>query len=79
MVVWCGFFTDNNTTPTKLFCFVLCCWLGCGNLVVNYETKCTIKQLTNLFPMTCDAYHCILNWKIGGVFRMFVAKTFADC
>jgi hypothetical protein len=24
-------FTDNNTTPTKLFCFVLCCWLGCGN------------------------------------------------
>ena len=24
------FFTDYNTTPTKLFCFVLCCWLGCG-------------------------------------------------
>ena len=25
------YFTDNDTTPTKLFCFVLCCWLGCGN------------------------------------------------
>jgi hypothetical protein len=38
--VWCGgvvgvvvvvFFTDYNTTPTKLFCFVLCCWSGFGN------------------------------------------------
>ena len=29
------FFTDNNTTPTKLFCFVLCCWLDCGNYVDN--------------------------------------------
>ena len=25
------FFTDYNTTPTRLFCFVLRCWLGCGN------------------------------------------------
>jgi hypothetical protein len=32
-VVWWFFLTDNNTTPTKLFCFVLCCWLGCGNCV----------------------------------------------
>ena len=23
VVAWCGFFTDYNTTPTKLFCFVL--------------------------------------------------------
>ena len=31
---WCGgvvYLTDNNTTLTELFCFVLCCWLGCGN------------------------------------------------
>ena len=27
--VWCGgFFTDYNTTPTKLFCFVLFCVVG---------------------------------------------------
>ena len=27
VVVWCGgFLADYNTTPTKLFCFVLCCW-----------------------------------------------------
>ena len=35
MVGWCGgvcFFTDNDTTPTKLFCFVLFCWLDCGNM-----------------------------------------------
>jgi hypothetical protein len=28
---WCVFFTKYNTTPTKLFCFVLCCWLDCSN------------------------------------------------
>jgi hypothetical protein len=27
---WCGvvYFTDNNATPTKLFCFVLFCVVG---------------------------------------------------
>jgi hypothetical protein len=33
------FFTDNDTTPTKLFCFGLCCWLGCGNKVEFYSTQ----------------------------------------
>ena len=37
---WCGgFFTDYNTTPTKLFCFVLCCWLCCGNYNSPDEAK----------------------------------------
>ena len=31
-VVVVVYFTDNNNTPTKLFCFVLCCWLRCGNI-----------------------------------------------
>ena len=40
-MVWCFFFTDYNTTPTKLFCFVLCCWMGCGNFmnIVIYSIK----------------------------------------
>ena len=26
-----GFYTDNKTTQQKLFCFVLLCFVGCGN------------------------------------------------
>ena len=54
------FFTDNITTQQKLFCFVLLCFVGCGNTFNNGESECfglpamvgdkTFNILLEIFP-----------------------------
>ena len=39
-----GFFTDNITTQQKLFCFVLLCFVGCGNnLPIGWNNPASSK------------------------------------
>ena len=59
-VVWCGsgFFTDYKTTPTKLFCFVLCCWLGCGNIKYNtYNAWIVYNEKKIIQRIQCIKYN----------------------
>jgi hypothetical protein len=57
------FFTDNITTQQKLFCFVLLCFVGCGNiltrldelLVLNSTIFVCVQCSICLFSLLCKA------------------------
>ena len=54
-MVW--FFTDNNTTTTKLFCFVLFCWLGCGNIIAQIRGSGSFELFFEYFFLFLASYY----------------------
>jgi hypothetical protein len=58
-----SFFTDNVTTQQKLFCFVLLCFVGCGNILDIIILILLNQELKFPLPMGLSFYFVYL---LGG-------------